>query len=311
MEVAKGVEAAIDDMRPGLPDIEIDTTIFRPATFVTLAIDNLTNSLLIGAILVVVILLLFLWDWRIALISATIIPLTVVITLLILSLFDTTINVMVLAGLVIALGAVVDDAIVDVENIVRRLREDRLAGSDKPADQIVLDASVEVRNAIVYASLIEMTALLPVFFMEGLSGAFFRPLAQAYVVAALVSPLVALTVTPALVLILISNAPVKDKVSPIIPPLHRIYTRTLAPTLNKPRFAYIAFALVLIIGILAYPLLGQELLPSFKERDFLMHWLGKPGTSHPEMVRISPQALRESHVHDVTVTKEAPNYRTN
>jgi Cu/Ag efflux pump CusA len=115
----------------------------------------------------------------------------------VLSYFETTINVMVLAGLVIALGAVVDDAIVDVENIVRRLRQERAAGSDKPAEQIVLDASVEVRNAIIYASLIEMTALLPVFFLEGLSGAFFTPLAQAYVVAALVSPMVALTVTPA------------------------------------------------------------------------------------------------------------------
>ncbi|MDX1414249.1 MAG: efflux RND transporter permease subunit [Candidatus Promineifilaceae bacterium] len=293
VEVTHGVEEAMAKMMPGLEGVDVDTTIFRPATFVELAIDNLTNSLLIGAVLVVIILLLFLWDWRIALISATIIPLTVVITLLILSLFDTTINVMVLAGLVIALGAVVDDAIVDVENIVRRLRQERLAGSNKPAEAIVLDASVEVRNAIVYASLIEMTALIPVFFLEGLSGAFFRPLAQAYVVAALVSPIVALTVTPALVLILISNAPVKDRVSPIVPPLHRIYTRMLAPTLNKPRFAYATFVLILLIGIIIWPLMGQELLPSFKERDFLMHWLGKPGTSHPEMVRISQEACQE------------------
>ena len=293
VEVTNGVEAAMAEMMPGLPGIDIDTTIFRPATFIELAIDNLTQSLLIGALLVVAILLLFLWDWRVALISATIIPLTVVITLLILSLFDTTINVMVLAGLVIALGAVVDDAIVDVENIVRRLRQEREAGSDKPAEEIVLDASVEVRNAIVYASLIEMTALLPVFFLEGLSGAFFRPLAQAYVVAALVSPLVALTVTPALVLILVSNAPVKDKISPIIPPIHRIYTRMLAPTLNKPRVAYASFGVVLFAGILIWPFMGQELLPSFKERDFLMHWLGKPGTGHEEMVRISQRACQE------------------
>ncbi len=293
VEVTKGVEEEMAKMMPGLPGIDVDTTIFRPATFIELSIDNLTESLLIGALLVVVILLLFLWDWRIALISATIIPLTVVITLLVLSLFDTTINVMVLAGLVIALGAVVDDAIVDVENIVRRLREERLAGSDKSAEAIVLDASVEVRNAIVYASLIEMTALLPVFFLQGLSGAFFRPLAQAYVVAALVSPMVALTVTPALVLILISNAPVKDRVSPIIPPLHRIYMRMLGPTLNKPRLAYASFIIVLLAGILIYPFMGQELLPSFKERDFLMHWLGKPGTGHEEMVRISQAACQE------------------
>jgi Cu/Ag efflux pump CusA len=213
--------------------------------------------------------------------------------LLVLSLFDTTINVMVLAGLVIALGAVVDDAIVDVENIVRRLRQERAAGSNKPTEEIVLDASVEVRNAIVYASLIEVTALVPVFFLEGLSGAFFAPLAQSYVVAALVSPLVALTVTPALVLVLVSNAPVKDRMSPVIAPLHRIYERLLAPTLNRPRFAYASFASILVVGILVYPTMGQELLPEFKERDFLMHWLGEPGTGHPEMVRISQLACQE------------------
>jgi CzcA family heavy metal efflux pump len=293
VEVTDGVEEAMAQMAPGLPGIDFDTTIFRPATFVELSIENLTKSLLIGAILVVVVLLLFLWDWRIALISATIIPLTVVITLLVLSLFGTTLNVMVLAGLVIALGAVVDDAIVDVENIVRRLRQERREGSNKSAEAIVLDASLEVRNAIVYASLIEMTALLPVFFLEGLSGAFFQPLAQAYVVAALISPLVALTVTPALVLILISNAPLYDRVSPIIPPLHRGYERMLAPTLRRPRFAYAGFAGLLLVGILIYPMLGSELLPSFKERDFLMHWLGKPGTGHEEMVRISQAACQE------------------
>ncbi|UCC50878.1 MAG: efflux RND transporter permease subunit [Anaerolineaceae bacterium] len=293
VEVTHGVEAAMAAMAPGLPGVDFDTTIFRPATFVELSIENLTRSLLIGAILVVVILLLFLWDWRIALISSTIIPLTVVITLLILYLTGTTLNVMVLAGLVIALGAVVDDAIVDVENIVRRLRQDKREGTGQSDEQIVLDASLEVRNAIVYASLIEMTALIPVFFMEGLSGAFFQPLAQAYVVAALVSPFIALTVTPALVLILISNTAVKERISPIVPPLHGIYMRTLRPILKRPTFAYVSFVVILVIGMIIYPLMGSELLPSFKERDFLMHWLGKPGTSHPEMVRISQAACQE------------------
>jgi CzcA family heavy metal efflux pump len=293
VEVTRGVEAAIDDMRPGLPGIDIDTTIFRPATFVEVALENLLSSLLVGAVLVVVVLLLFLWDWRIALISATIIPVTAVITLLVLSFFGTTLNVMVLAGLVIAIGAVVDDAIVDVENIVRRLRQFRREGSNKPTEEIVLDASVEVRNAIVNASLIEMTSLLPVFFMQGLSGAFFIPLAQAYVIATLVSPMVALTVTPALILILLSNAPVHDRVSPIIPWLHRIYDRLLLPTVKSPRLAYAATGVIMAAGITIWPFLGQELLPSFKERDFLMHWLTKPGTSHPEMVRISQIACQE------------------
>lgn len=293
VEVTKGVEAAIDEMKPGLTGIDIDTTIFRPATFVEVALENLTESLMIGAGLVVIVLLLFLWDWRIAFISATIIPLTMVITLLVLSIFDITLNVMVLAGLVIAIGAVVDDAIVDVENIVRRLRQYRLEGSELSTSQIVLEASVEVREAIVTASLIEMTALLPVFFLEGLSGAFFRPLAQAYVVATLVSPFIALTVTPALVLILLSNAPVTEKLSPILPWLHKQYDNILGRSLKKPQFAYVTLAVLMVVGIVLFPLLGQELLPDFKERDFLMHWLTKPGTSHPEMVRISTLACQE------------------
>ncbi|MFN8454788.1 MAG: efflux RND transporter permease subunit [Anaerolineae bacterium] len=293
VEVTKGVEAAIEEMKPGLPGIDIDTTIFRPATFVEVALDNLITSLYQGAILVVLVLLLFLWDWRIALISATIIPVTAVITLLVLSFIGTTLNVMVLAGLVIAIGAVVDDAIVDVENIVRRLRQYRREGSTLPTETIVLEASVEVRNAIVNASLIEMTSLLPVFFMQGLSGAFFQPLAQAYVVATLVSPFVALTVTPALILILLSNAPVQERVSPIIPWLHRSYDRLLGPVVKTPRPAYAAFGVLMAAGIIIWPFLGQELLPSFKERDFLMHWVTKPGTSHPEMVRISQIACQE------------------
>jgi len=293
VEVTKGVEAAMAEMEPGLTGIDIDTTIFRPATFVEVALDNLTESLMIGAGLVVIVLLLFLWDWRIAIISATIIPLTMVITLLILSLFDVTLNVMVLAGLVIAIGAVVDDAIVDVENIVRRLRQHRREGSDLPTAQIVLEASVEVREAIVTASIIEMSALLPVFFLEGLSGSFFRPLAQAYVVATLVSPFIALTVTPALVLILLSNAPVRERLSPLLPWLHKQYEKILSRSLKKPQFAYATLAVLMVVGIVLFPLLGQELLPDFKERDFLMHWLTKPGTSHPEMVRISTLACQE------------------
>lgn len=292
LEVTKGVEAAIDEMRPGLPAIDIDTTIFRPATFVEVAINNLVSSLLIGAGLVILVLLLFLWSWRTAIVSVTIIPLTLVITLIVLSLLGTTINVMVLAGLLIAIGAVVDDAIVDVENVVRRLRQHQGRGGKTPA-AIVLEASLEVRSAIIYASLIEITALLPVFFMQGLSGAFFQPFARAYVVAALVSPLVALTVTPALILIIFSNTPLNKRVSPILPWLHHNYDRLLGLVARAPRQVYAASGVLTVISIAVWPFLGKELLPSFKERDFLMHWLGKPGTSHPEMVRISTLACKE------------------
>ena len=293
LDVTRGVEEAFKEMQPGLKGINIDTTIFRPATFIENSIDNLTESLLIGAVLVVIILLFFLYEWRVALISATIIPLSLMAALLVLNLRGVTINVMTLAGLAIAIGAVVDDAIVDVENIVRRLRRLRAEGSTQSTASIVLEASLEVRGAIVYASLIEISALLPVFFLEGLSGAFFKPLATAYVVAGLVSPLIAMTVTPAMVLILIANAPIQHRQSPIIPWMHRVYDRVLGPILLKPRLAYATIAIFVVAGMGVIPSLGQELLPSFKERDFLMHWITKPGTSRPEMWRITAQACRE------------------
>ncbi len=293
LDVTRGVEEAITEMQPGLRGIDIDTTIFRPATFIEHSIDNLTESLLIGGVLVVIILLFFLYEWRVALISATIIPLSLMAALLVLNLQGVTINVMTLAGLSIAIGAVVDDAIVDVENIVRRLRRLRAEGSTQSTARIVMEASIEVRGAIVYASLIEISALLPVFFLEGLSGAFFKPLATAYVVAGLISPFIAMTVTPAMVLILLSNAPIEHRQSPIIPWMHRIYDWILERVLMKPRIAYGTIGLIVLAGLAVIPGLGQELLPSFKERDFLMHWITKPGTSHPEMWRITAKACNE------------------
>jgi CzcA family heavy metal efflux pump len=293
LDVTRGVEEAINAMRPGLQDIEIDTTIFRPATFIENSIDNLTESLLIGGVLVVIVLLFFLYEWRVALISATIIPLSLMASLLVLNLQGVTINVMTLAGLAIAIGAVVDDAIVDVENIVRRLRRLRQEGSTQSTASIVLEASLEVRGSIIYASLIEISALLPVFFLQGLSGAFFQPLATAYVVAGLVSPFIALTVTPAMVLVLLANAPIEHRQSPIVPWLHRNYGRLLGRTLRAPQLAYGTVGTIVAAGLVVIPFLGQELLPSFKERDFLMHWILKPGSSHPEMWRITAESCRE------------------
>jgi CzcA family heavy metal efflux pump len=293
LDVTRGVEEAIDAMRPGLQGINIDTSIFRPATFIDQSISNLTESLLIGAVLVVIILLFFLYEWRVALISATIIPLSLMASLLVLNLREVPINVMTLAGLAIAIGAVVDDAIVDVENVVRRLRRLRQEGSTLSTASIIMEASLEVRGAIVYASLIEISALMPVFFLDGLSGAFFRPLATAYVVAGLVSPFIALTVTPALVLILLSNAPIEHRPSPIIPWLHRVYDRVLGQSLRAPGLAYGTASAIVVAGLAVFPFLGQELLPSFKERDFLMHWILKPGSSHPEMWRITARSCQE------------------
>ena len=293
LDVTRGVEAAIDELRPGLPGIAIDTTIFRPATFIEQSLDNLTKALLIGALLVVFVLGAFLFEWRAAAISVVAIPLSLVAAGLVLYLRGATINVMVLAGFVIALGVVVDDAIIDVQNVVRRLRENRRAGSPRTSFSVVLDASIEVRGPIVYASLIILAAMVPIFFLTGLTGAFFQPLALSYVLAVGVSLLVALTVTPALCLIFLRNSPLERRRSPLERWLEHGYERVLAPIIHRPRRAYAAVAVTVVAGIGVVPFLGQSLLPDFKERDFLMHWLTAPDASAPEETRVSVRACRE------------------
>ena len=293
LQVTHGVEEALNSLQPGLPNVIIDHQIFRPATFIEMSIDNLSRALIIAAILVILILFAFLYEWRVALISCIAIPLSLIAGGLILYFRGATINTMVLAGFVIALGAVVDDAIVDVENIIRRLREFRKSGKKVSFGRIILEASMEVRHAIIFATLIEVMALVPVFVMEGLSGAFFRPLALSYALAVLASMGVALTVTPAMSYILLRNVKLEHHESPLTRFLHRIYNSMLTRIVNTPRSSYATVAVIFFAGLIVLPQLGQSLLPSFKERDFLMHWLTKPGSSWPEMSRITVQGSKE------------------
>ncbi len=286
LDVTEEVEKAIDEMRPGLPGLNIDTTIFRPASFVEEAIDHLTSSLISGALLVVVVLAFFLLDWRAALISAITMPLSLVATIFVLHVRGATINTMVLAGLVIALGAIVDDAIVDVENVVRRLRLAKEEGSTKSTASIILESSLEVRGAVVYASLIEAMALLPIFFLNSLTGSFFKPLAFTYALAVLVSLVVAMISTPALSLILFAKGNLSHRESPLTGWLQKGYRWMLRPIVRRPAPAYVAVAGLALAGVFVIPGLGQSLFPEFKERDFLMHWISKPGTSLPEERRI-------------------------
>jgi CzcA family heavy metal efflux pump len=293
LDVTQGVEQALDELQPGLPGIEIDTHIFRASNFIETAIDNLTHALLIGALLVVLVLGAFLFDWRAALISVVAIPLSLVAAGLVLYWRGTTINVMVLAGLVIALGVVVDDAIIGVQNILRRLRENHRKGTPKSTAAITLEASLEVRGPIVYATLIILIAMAPVFFLQGLTGAFFRPLVFAYVLAVLVSLVVALTVTPALSLILLSRTSLERRGSPLERRLGHGYRAALSPILRRPRWAYVAATVTAVAGVAVVPFLGESLIPAFKERDFLGHWITKPGSSLPEETRVVARASHE------------------
>ena len=294
VDVTQGVEAALEELEPGLPGITIDHTIFRPATFIEDAIGNLSSAIFIGAMLMILMLGAFLWEWRTALISIVAIPLSLIAAGLVLHLRGTTINTMILAGFVIALGDIVDDAIIDIENVVRRLRQHRREGTGRSTARVILEASLEVRSAIVYATLIEVVAVAPIFMLVGLSGSFFRPLVTSYALALLASMIVALTVTPAMSLIFFRNpSSLRHRESPLVPGLKRAYTFALQKIVFRPRRAYAAVAVTTVLGIVAVPFLGQSLLPSFKERDFLMHWLGKPDTSLPEMVRTTQRVNGE------------------
>ena len=293
LELTQGVDEAIQEMQPGMPGIVFDTQVFQQADFIKLAISNLTQSLLLGFLLVILILGLFLFEWRVVLISLITIPLSLMAAMLVLYLTGATVNTMTLAGLVIALGAVVDDAIIDVENIVRRLRQRRLAGDSSSTASIILDASLEVRSPIVYATLIIIAAVVPVFLLQGLTGAFFRPLALSYTLAIIASMVIALTVTPALTLILLSRAHVERHHSPMVRRLQHGYSLFLMRIIGRPKAAYAAFGAATVLGVLVLPLLGQSLFPAFKERDFLIHWVAVPGTSSQEMERTTTAVSQE------------------
>jgi len=294
LEVTRGMEDALDALRPGFAGIDFDATLFRPATFIEMAMANLTRTLFISAFLVVVVLFAFFWGWRPALISLVAIPVSLTAALYVLYLRGATLNAIVLAGLVIALGAVIDEAIIDVIRFTQRLRQNRREDSPKPARSVILETAAETRGAVFFATLITFLAVLPVFFMEGVTGALFQPMAVSYSLAVLAAMAVALTITPVLSLILLSNGPLEGRTSPLIPGLQRGYERVLERTANSPRLAYAAIVVLVVAGVALLPLLERDqLLPAFREPYLTIQLQAAPGTSHPEMNRIVTQASSE------------------
>ena len=292
LTVTRGVEEALEQMQPALTGVKVDPTIFRPATFIEMSLQNLSRALLVGCALVVLVLMVFLADWRTALISSVAIPLSLLAAGLLLHYRGGTLDTMVLAGLVIALGEVVDDAIIDVENIIRRLRLNRGAEHPQSAIKVVLDASMEVRSAVLYGSMIVVVVFLPVFMLEGLAGAFFRPLALSYVLAIVASLVVALTITPALALVLLPRH-LDRRESRLVGGLKTRYRGILAAIVDRPKAALASLTLMLAVTAATVPLLGEEFLPNFREYDFLMHWVEKPGTSLEAMRRVTVSASKE------------------
>ncbi|MDB5390923.1 MAG: AcrB/AcrD/AcrF family protein [Planctomycetaceae bacterium] len=288
LTVTRNVQAALDELQPTLPaEVVVHPSLFRQAAFIERAIGNLSSSIVVGCVLVTLVLIAFLFHWRTLAISLTAIPLSLLGAILILRGLGASLNAMTLGGLAIALGEVVDDAIVDVENVLRRLSENRRLPIPRPVWDVVLDASLEVRSAVVYASFIVMLVFLPIFCLEGLAGKFFGPLGAAYIIAILVSLGVALTLTPALCLLLLSSKQaVSDREPFLVRILNAVYRRLLPPFLRFPKSTACCAILMIAGAGTALPFLGGEFLPDFRESNFVVFMAGKPEASLAESVRM-------------------------
>ena len=287
LEVTRGVEAALDALRPGLSGIHVDPAIYRPATYIEKGFGNLGTALLIGFLLLILGLGALLFSWRSAVIGIVAILTSLLAAWLVLYLRGTTMNTMVLAGLVMALAVVIDDAVIGVENAVRRVRQQRMNGVEPAVAAVVLEASLEMRGPTVYATLVAIIAVVPLFFLQGQAAPFIPSIVLPYGLAIAASMVVALIITPALCLMLLPEAPLERLESPVAQWLQRGYERLLGGAVRAPRRAYAGVGAVALAGLVALPFLGQSALPSFRDGTVLIDWNAAPGTSLPEMDRIT------------------------
>ncbi len=288
LEVTRGLDAALADLRPGLEaqGISVHADVFRSADSIDIALHNVRQSLLVGSVLVIVVLFLFLYNLRTAAISCVAIPLSLLAAVIALDFMGLSLNMMTLGGLSIAIGEVVDDAVIDVENIYRRLRENRALPHPRPPSRVALHASIEVRSAVVYATFAVMLVFVPVLSMSGLAGRLFYPLGLAYLWAILASLVVALTVTPALCLLLLGEADLAPQEPPAVRWLKKRYEAVLIKIEEAPRVLMAAVALLVALGIASLFFLSQSFLPELREGDVTVHMTAVPGTSLKESMRM-------------------------
>ena len=295
LDVTKRVESALQELRPAVEaqGIALTGDLFRPANFIQVATDNVRNSLAIGAVLVVVVLFLFLFNFRTALISIAAIPLSLLMAVMVMEYLGYSLNTMTLGGLAIAIGLLVDDAVIVVENIFRRLRENGNGPDSRPALPIVLTAAWEVRSAVVYATLAIALVFVPVLTMSGVAGRLFAPLGVAYIVATLASLLVALTVTPALCLTLLSGRRLAEHEPPVVRWSKARYAATITSVERHHKAVVVAVVLVTVATLATLPYFGGGFIPELKEGHFIVHMSAVPGTSLEESQRLGRQVTGE------------------
>lgn len=280
LDVTSGVQEAIDALRPGLPGLDIDTSLFRPARFIHHAIHDLSRTLALGFVLLVLALALVFYQWRTALIVVASVVTSVIAAALVLHLRGETVNTLVFAGLVVGLGVVIDEAIVGAEAVARR-------------EAGVGESLAQVRGGLLFATVIVLVPLLPVLFLDGLGSRFGRPLALSYVGAVAAALVVALTVAPALAFLLFSRAPLLRRESPVVRWLGSRYEGALTRATRSAKPAFLTVVALAVAGAVVVPQLQQSPVPLFKETDFLVQLDGPPGTSLPEMDRITEKMTTE------------------
>lgn len=287
LELTERIDETLAEIEETLPPgMSINRGIFRQSNFIETAVENVLEALRDGAVLVVVILFVFLWSFRTTFISVMAIPLSLVTAVFALKLLGITINTMTLGGMAIAIGALVDDAVIDVENVFRRLRENRhLPDTEqRPVHEVIFLGSKEIRASIVTATFIISIVFVPLFFLSGIEGRMLRPLGLAYIVAVMASLVVALTVTPALATYLLpsSKALETEEESWIVRKLKGAYARTLGPVLRHPLPVIGGAAALVVAALVAVPTLGRSFLPEFQEGTLVISAISIPGTSLDE-----------------------------
>lgn len=301
------IDQELQSIQTQLPEgMEINQSIFRQASFISLAVSNVIEALRDGAILVVVILFLFLWNFRTTGISVLAIPLSLAVAILVMKGLGVTINTMTLGGMAIAIGALVDDAIIDVENVFRRLRENRAlpANQQNSVRAVVYEASKEVRGPILNATLIITVVFVPLFFLSGVEGRMLQPLGFAYIIAILASLIVAITVTPTLCYYLLPNARIMEKKeeSWLVERLKGMYSKVLNVVLKRTALVIGSAALLIVITLVSFLFLGRGFLPEFQEGTLVISAVTLPGTdleTSNEMGRRIEQILLD---HDFVVS---------
>jgi len=295
VEITENIERALREMQATLPaDVEINSNLFRQANFINSAIKNVREALFESSILLVIVLFLFLLNFRTTAITLTAIPLSFVVAFLVFRAFGISINTMTLGGLAVGIGELVDDSIVDIENIFRRLRENRQLPDPKPALEVIYNASLEIRSSIVYATLIVALVFVPLFALEGIEGRFLAPLGLAYITALVASLVVSLTVTPVLASYLLPNMrQMKEGTeSFVVRFLKRWDERLLRRTLRHPMFVIVGSAVLFLAAVAFLPFVGTSFLPEFNEGTLTVNVLAQPGTSLAESNRIGQIAER-------------------